>query len=225
MNNPIWGGTMRLLLRRCVSGKTIQVFLGAAISVGLTSGQAQAQHQGAWSDAREIEALAVNVDKAVQACGLHMGGFDPRKSDNDVLVTNGISLSSDAPEDIQQLASSALGTSRYHRWLDPHAEIWLIAASKKPACRIAISGSEWASQIGDRLDALVQVGNFWRPASEGEIPFSALEEIGATKEVYFIDTPDHVPVRPMLIIATPTEGITLRSDQEMIITAAVVNKN
>jgi|TARA_R100000501_G_C2631440_1_gene127648 hypothetical protein len=51
------------LLRRCVTGKVIQASFGAAISVALTSGQAQAQLPEAWSDAREIEALAVNVIK------------------------------------------------------------------------------------------------------------------------------------------------------------------
>jgi|TARA_R100000501_G_C2631440_1_gene127647 hypothetical protein len=71
----------------------------------------------------------------------------------------------------------------------------------------------------------VQIGNFWRPANEGEISLSSLGQIGAAKEVYFVDTPDDVPVRPMLIITTPTEGTTLKSDQEMIITVAIVNKN
>jgi hypothetical protein len=174
-------------------------------------------------EAREIESLAVNVDKTVQACGLHAGAFERTKGQ--ILGSRGIALADEAPTSIKQLSSpSTFGTSRYHRWLDPHAEIWLIASSEKPSCRVAVSHSEWVARIGARLDELVRVGNYWRPAKEGETVLVGGEDAVSFRSVYVMDTPDQVRIRPTLLIMTAKPGAALHSGQQMIITVLMVGK-
>lgn len=182
-----------------------------------------AAQDAAYSNPREIESLATNVDKAIQACGLHVSHSS--KQPNEYLIEKGISLSDEAPDVIKALASpSSFGASRYHRWLDPHAEIWLIASKEKPSCRIAISGSQWVTDIGERLDKLIQVGKFWRPAKEGESPI-AQKTTGPRLTSYIMDTPEAVSVRPLLIITAAPQNIRLAGGQQMIITIFALTKS
>ncbi|MEZ5654616.1 MAG: hypothetical protein R3E04_01815 [Sphingobium sp.] len=179
--------------------------------------------QGAtYSTEQEVASLATNVDKAIQACGIHAAAFGRTKGE--ALTHRGISLSDEAPDSIRALSSpSTLGASRYHRWLDPHAEIWLIASKEKPACRIGISNSRWVNEIGPKLAELVQVGNYWRPAREGENRISSTEQ-GPIQTDYVMDVPEPATVRPLLVVTTPRSGTVLSGGQQMIITVLMLAK-
>ena len=171
----------------------------------------------------DTEALAVSVDSAIQACGLHASAFE--RTQGRILDQRGIALTDDAPDAIRRLASpSTFGASVYHRWQFSGAEIWLIASRERPSCRIAISHANNIESIGPRLSELVQVGNYWRPTRSGEspLPDSLNEPSNAT---YTMDLPASVPLRPLLIITTPRPGAFLQSYQQMIITVHILARS
>jgi hypothetical protein len=179
-------------------------------------------HDVAYPDEQEVNVLAANVDKAIQACGTHVAGF--ARTNGEALIQRGVDLGEEAPDAIRALASpSTLGASRYHRWLDPHAEIWLIASKEKPACRIGIANSEWVGRIGSRLADLVQVGHYWRPAREDETPIKQVEG-GPTQNTYVMDLPMPTAVRPLLTITAARSGMLLSGGQQMIITTLMISK-
>jgi len=180
-------------------------------------------HGVTYPDEQEVTMLAANVDKAIQACGVHAVAFG--QANGEVLTQRGVNLSEEAPEVIRALASpSTLGASRYHRWLDPHAEIWLIASKEKPACRIGIANSQWVNAIGPKLAELVQVGNYWRPAKEGESPIRQIDG-GPIQSSYVMDLPEPSTVRPLLTMTTARSGMSLSGGQQMIITVLLLSKN
>lgn len=188
-------------------------------------GAAFGQPSSSWDDEREITSLATNIDKAIQACGLQVSERDrERRATQRTIEERGIRFTDTAPEIVKSL-TGMLGASRYHKWFDLHAEVWLVASVGQPACRILVSKSAWVSKIGPTLDKLIRVGNFWRPARHDEnILQSTLEPGAPSNAMYLMDTPDGVPVRPMLIITTPTEGKVLKGGQQMIITVGSLNK-
>jgi hypothetical protein len=191
-----------------------------ALGTSIATGASEPRHD----DDREIESLAINMDKTIQACGVHAARFN-RNGDINILPQRGIELTDNGPEEIKRLASpSTFGRSRFHHWFDPHAQIWLIASSEKPSCRVAVSHSEWIGRIGEKLDSLVQVGNVWRPAKDGESPLQTTEKNGLSSKVYVVDTPENVSVRPTLMILTDSAGTQLPGAQQMIITVVMMSK-
>lgn len=199
----------RVLLRQCA--KAVVAFAVLVPDISAAADQAA-----------ELESLAVNVDKTIQTCGLHAAAFERTKGS--ILSNRGFALTDQAPEAIKGLSSpSTFGTSKFLHWPDPHADIWLIASSEKPACRVVVSSSEWADQIGPRLSELVQVGNYWRLAQPGENGLAGGEDAISSRSVYFMDTPDEAKVRPTLLIMAAKPGQSVRG-QKMIITVLMINK-
>lgn len=172
---------------------------------------------------REVEALAINIDKSIQACGLHAAAFGRTKGT--ILTSRGIALTDEAPDSIKLFsAASTFGSSRFHHWFDPHAEIWLIASSEKPSCRIVVSGSQWVNKVGSRLDQLVSVGNYWRLAREGESIMHGGEDAVSVRAVYVMDLPESAKARPTLLIMTAKPGTSVQG-QQMIITVLMIDKD
>lgn len=203
-------------------GMLSQFCTAAGLLIALASNFEVGAHEVS-DEAREIAFLAENLDKSIQACGLHAAAFE--RTRGQILNSRGIALTDEAPPAIKSLSSpSTFGTSKFHHWRDMHAEIWLIASSEKPSCRVGVSRSDWVTKIDDRLDALVQVGNFWRPAKAGETTFVAGEDAVSHRRIYVMETPDSVRIRPTLMIQTAKPEAALAGNQQMIITVLMANK-
>jgi hypothetical protein len=213
------GSYLEIKVKRQSSWRSL---LAAGAVIFSTAGASLNAHDVSYPDEQEADLLATNIDKAIQACGIHAAAFG--RTNGEALAQKGISLSDQAPDFVKVLASpSTLGASRYHRWLDPHAEIWLIASKEKPACRVGISNSKWVGGIGRRLAQLVQVGNYWRPAMEGQSPIGQIEG-GPIHSSYIMDIPKTAKVRPLLSILAARSGTSLSAGQQMIVTVLMLSK-
>jgi hypothetical protein len=174
-------------------------------------------HGVAWDDARETEALAENIDRAIQACGIHIAQEHKGQPDDNPLASRGMAFVDDVPQAIKELATGKLFQQpRFHRWLDVHAEIWLIVSAGQQTCRVAVSKSQWVAGVGDKLNALVQVGNFWRPMKPEEDFFPNAEKSATIRKIYTMDLPKERKIRPILTISSLWNGNVLLKDQQLI---------
>lgn len=210
---------MRILSTACAA--LVSVTIGAAPAIAHNPGEA------VFDEAREVEALAANIDTAIKGCGMYLGKNNPNGDQTaDPLKNAPLVSRQQQPAELTVLASSLVGEARWYRWFDPHAEIWLAGSFSKPACRIAVSKSDYVGKIVPTLTKLVQVGNFWRPARDDENPFAGTPSTGEPGNHNLVFAADPIAggrLRPLLMITTPPEGATLTAGQQMLVTVLMLN--
>jgi hypothetical protein len=140
----------------------------AAALIGLFAASAataqnadHADHVG-WDMAREAKSLGFNVDAAIRACNYQI--VEPTseaRAAQRTLEGKGIRFTDEAPAYISQLSGGRFGPARYHRWFDPHAEIWLVAYTSTEACRVVVLNARYAQASRPELERLITVDGFW----------------------------------------------------------------
>lgn len=145
--------------------------MGAALSwlVFAASAAAQvtshAQHPE-WDAQREARSLGLNIDAGIRACNNQVVEETAEaRATQRTLEGKGLRLADVAPPYITQLAGGKFGPARYHRWLDPHAEIWLVAYTATEACRVVVLNARYAQAARGELERLITADGFWQKDS------------------------------------------------------------
>lgn len=138
--------------------------VGAAMFTAAAAAQVpdHAEHPG-WDAEREARSLGSNIDAAIRACNHQLGEETPEgRASQRTLEAKGIRFTDDAPAYISRLAGGRFGPARYHRWLDPHAEIWVVAYTTTEACRVVVVNARYAQASRSELERLITADGFWR---------------------------------------------------------------
>jgi hypothetical protein len=116
-----------------------------------------------WTSEREAVALGKNINAAIRACDRQaVEPTSEARASQKTLEEQRIHFSDTAPGYISQLGGGKFGPARFHRWLDPHAEVWLVAYTMTPACRVIVLNSAFAQASRPELERLITSDSFWK---------------------------------------------------------------